>query len=205
VRVKGTITSWHDDKGYGFIKPIDGSADVFVHITAFRNLSRRPATGTIVSYALTRDKQGRPRATSATLAGDRLPVRKRQETSRLPIALALGFLAFAGGAVFATGLPWIVSAAYLAASTASYLVYWLDKAAARADGRRIPESTLHLLALVGGWPGALLAQQQYRHKTRKPEFRIVFWFTVLGNIAAFVYLMTPTGGTALSEFIASFD
>jgi len=204
VRVKGRIRSWHDDKGYGFIEPIDRSADVFVHVTAFRNPSRRPAIGTIVSYALTKDRQGRPRATDATLAGDRLPVRKRQESSRLPRALAFGFLAFTGGAVLATELPWIVPAAYLAASTASYLFYWLDKAAARAGGRRVPESTLHLLAIVGGWPGALVAQQQHRHKTRKREFRIVFWFTVLGNIALLLYLMTPDGSAPLREFTSSF-
>ena len=202
MRVKGRIMSWHDDKGFGFTQPIDGSADVFVHIKAFRNLSRRPTNGTIVSYALTTDEQGRPRAVDATLAGDRLPVRRRRETSRLPVMLAFGFLAFMGGAAL-TGLTWTIPAAYLIASIATYLVYWLDKSAARADRRRVPESTLHLLALVGGWPGALVAQQQYRHKTRKREFRVIFWITVLANVAGFVYLITADGTAALGEFTMS--
>jgi len=202
VRVKGRITSWHDDKGFGFIEPLDGSADVFVHITAFRNLSRRPTSGTIVSYALTADEKGRPRAVDATLAGDRLPVRKRQRTSRPLIVFALGFLTLISGSAL-TGLTWTIPAAYFMASTATYLVYWLDKAAARAGRHRIPESTLHLLALVGGWPGALVAQQQYRHKTRKPEFRIIFWLTVLANVAGLVYLISAEGTAVLGEFTMS--
>lgn len=47
----------------------------------------------------------------------------------------------------------------------------------------------HLLALIGGWPGALLAQRLYHHKTKKPSFRFVFWLTVLGNCAALLWLV----------------
>lgn len=47
---------------------------------------------------------------------------------------------------------------------------------------------LHLLALIGGWPGALIAQRVFRHKSRKPSFRIVFLFTVVVNCAALLWL-----------------
>ncbi|MNG38217.1 hypothetical protein D3C84_1258340 [compost metagenome] len=47
----------------------------------------------------------------------------------------------------------------------------------------MPERTLHLLALLGGWPGALLAQRRLRHKTAKPRFLLVFWLTTLGHVA----------------------
>ena len=68
----------------------------------------------------------------------------------------------------------------------TFIVYALDKSAAKAGRWRVAEKTLHLLALAGGWPGALLAQQLLRHKTSKPGFIAMFWFTVLVNVAAFV-------------------
>lgn len=62
----------------------------------------------------------------------------------------------------------------------AFLAYWIDKRrAARASDRRIPESTLHVLGLMGGWPGAVIAQERFRHKTQKTSFRIMFWVTVL--------------------------
>lgn len=63
-------------------------------------------------------------------------------------------------------------------------MYGLDKAAAGRDARRTPENSLHLADLLGGWPGALIAQQQFRHKTIKQPFRSIFWFTVIANAAA---------------------
>jgi len=68
--------------------------------------------------------------------------------------------------------------AYLVASVVTFAVYARDKQAAMRGARRTPERTLHWLALVGGWPGALLAQRLLRHKTRKPFFRTMLWLTV---------------------------
>lgn len=70
------------------------------------------------------------------------------------------------------------------ASTAAYVAYALDKRRAGTDARRVPERTLHLLGLAGGWPGALLAQRQFRHKTQKARFRVVYWLTVVLHCAA---------------------
>jgi len=77
------------------------------------------------------------------------------------------------------------AAVYLVVSAATFLAYAADKSAARRHARRTPESTLHLLALAGGWPGALVAQQLLRHKTAKLRFRIMFWATVLLNALGF--------------------
>ena len=70
------------------------------------------------------------------------------------------------------------AAAYLGlvavTSLASFAAYGLDKRRAAVGGRRVPERTLHLLASLGGWPGAILAQRQFRHKTRKVSFQIAF-------------------------------
>lgn len=78
--------------------------------------------------------------------------------------------------------------AYATVSAVTFVAYVADKRAARRGGRRTPETRLHLLSLAGGWPGALLAQQVARHKTAKASFRLVFWWTVVLNIAAFVAL-----------------
>lgn len=68
-------------------------------------------------------------------------------------------------------------------SAISFAAYGLDKRRAVNGGRRVPERTLHLLAFLGGWPGALGAQRQFRHKTRKLSFLIVFWCVIALHIA----------------------
>ena len=45
-----------------------------------------------------------------------------------------------------------------------------------------------LLGLLCGWPGALLAQQWLRHKTAKRSFQLVFWITVVVNMAGFAWM-----------------
>ncbi|NBB60600.1 DUF1294 domain-containing protein [Pseudomonas sp. ODNR1LW] len=77
------------------------------------------------------------------------------------------------------GVSLIPLAAYGIVSALAFLLYWRDKHKARADQWRIPENVLHALELAGGWPGALLAQQVFRHKTRKLSFQLVFWIIVL--------------------------
>ena len=71
----------------------------------------------------------------------------------------------------------------LVTSVACFAAYGWDKRRARNGGRRVPEKTLHLIALFGGWPGALSAQRHFRHKTQKLEFRLMFWIVVLLHIA----------------------
>lgn len=89
------------------------------------------------------------------------------------------------------GQSWLLAlpAVYLAASMLAFLAYALDKSAARNRRWRIPERHLHLLSLLGGWPGAWAAQQLLRHKTSKRAFQRVFWTTVLVNCAALSYLL----------------
>jgi uncharacterized membrane protein YsdA (DUF1294 family) len=60
-------------------------------------------------------------------------------------------------------------------SVTTFLVYGWDKRQAKTNGRRVPEKRLHLLAVLGGWPGALMGQSYFRHKTQKLEFKIVTW------------------------------
>jgi len=47
---------------------------------------------------------------------------------------------------------------------------------------------LHFMAVIGGWPGALVAQEVFRHKSRKLSFRLVLWTTVALNCGALAWL-----------------
>jgi len=80
-------------------------------------------------------------------------------------------------------LRWVVALAYPVASLLTYLFYWLDKRSALRGEWRTPEAQLHLFELMGGWPGALIAQQAFRHKTRKVSFQVVFWIIVVAHLA----------------------
>lgn len=84
-----------------------------------------------------------------------------------------------------------IAATYAAVSLLTFTMYAIDKSAARTGRWRTPEATLHLLALAGGWPGALLAQQWLRHKSAKQSFRAVFWVTVVLNVVGLVLLCSP--------------
>lgn len=75
----------------------------------------------------------------------------------------------------------------LAINAATVLAFWLDKHYARQSLRRIPESGLHALALIGGTPGAFYAMRKFRHKTRKRSFRARFWLVVAVQICAGLY------------------
>ena len=84
----------------------------------------------------------------------------------------------------------------LVLSIVSFVIYGLDKERAIKGDRRVPEGTLQLLAFLGGWPGAFLGQRQFRHKTKKTTFLIVFWFLVVVHVAivgsaAYVIFISP--------------
>jgi uncharacterized membrane protein YsdA (DUF1294 family) len=76
----------------------------------------------------------------------------------------------------------------LLANALTLVVYGVDKLAARKAWRRVPESTLLIFGFVGGWPGAILGQQLFRHKTQKQPFKTWFIISVIVNIAVLVAL-----------------
>ncbi len=80
----------------------------------------------------------------------------------------------------AIAIYWIL---VLAMSVICFAAYGLDKRRAVQGGCRVPELSLQILALLGGWPGGWLAQRQFRHKTKKPAFLIAFWCVVVLHVA----------------------
>lgn len=121
------------------------------------------------------------------------------------ILIAIAFLSIVGLAALTAHLPQVVFAFYVGASLLTFIFYAADKWAALTDRWRVQESTLHMLSLVGGWPGALIAQQVLRHKTRKQPFRRIFFLLSALNLGGFIYLFTPQGSALLLSLATGFS
>jgi uncharacterized membrane protein YsdA (DUF1294 family)/cold shock CspA family protein len=201
MRSKGKITAWNDGRGFGFLIPNTGGKRVFIHINAFNPRNRRPEIGEIVIYTLSTDKQGRPCATQATLTGGSSKRGKRSRSGVFPILFAVIFLAAVGLSAATARIPLPIFALYIAVSIFTFILYALDKSAAKSGAWRTKERTLHFLSLAGGWPGALIAQQRLRHKSSKQSFQFTFWLTVLLNSALFIWIHTSPGSIVLKSFI----
>ena len=105
----------------------------------------------------------------------------------MSVLIAILFLAAMCALALQALLPPIAAIVYLAASVAAVIAYAIAKSAATRGQWRTSEATLHLIALLGGWPGALIAQQLLHHKSRKPSFQFVFWATVVANCGALAW------------------
>lgn len=179
---QGTLTEWNDERGFGFIAPAGGGSRVFVHISAFAQRRRRPAVNDRVRYEVMRDERRRLCAAKVRYL-DRANRRRGISGFFFALAVCAIFFALLVDFVYGGVAQPIVLEAYVAVSVLTLLTYGYDKYRAQRGGRRTPESTLHLLALAGGWPGALLAQRLFRHKTKKRPFQWVFLGTVVFNLA----------------------
>ncbi|MFA0568056.1 DUF1294 domain-containing protein [Vibrio gallaecicus] len=93
--------------------------------------------------------------------------------------------------------------AYIVMSILTFALYAKDKRAAIKGQWRTKESTLHLFSLLGGWPGALLAQAKLRHKTQKQPFKAILWMSIIGNISAFLWALTAQGQAVLQPILAN--
>lgn len=221
---RGTLKSWNDQKGFGFIRPQQGGEDVFAHISAVHG-DRRPLVGDRVLYVSGRDPQGRLRAEhlrlDAPLTLDQPAIRQRPGSQRkpaeqqarprataraagkparqlvagniqqLPLKLVLfGLLCLLplAGSLLRLGAV-LPLAIYAVASLLTFVLYWRDKHSALKDRWRTPETTLHFFELAGGWPGALVAQQVFRHKTRKLSYQLAFWLIVVLHQAFWIDLL----------------
>jgi len=193
MRYQGRLQDWNDEKGYGFVIPNGGGDRAFVHIKAFEQRAQRPSDGQLISYQLRKDERGRFNAIAIrqTAGANNAPIPQKRVafTARLPHVL-LG-----AGALLCIAVLWAMryipdwSLPVIGSMSAVTLGFYLhDKGAAARGQQRTPENTLHILALLGGWPGALIGQGLFRHKTSKRSFQAVFWLTVMLNLATLFFL-----------------
>lgn len=82
-------------------------------------------------------------------------------------------------------------AVYVVVSVVTFILYAIDKRRAIDSRRRIRESTLHLAELLGGFPGAFVAQRTLRHKNRKLSYQGTFWLIVVVHLAAWAAYLRP--------------
>lgn len=213
MKRQGTLVRWEKDRGFGFIRSPDVSADVFVHLRDFADRGTAPQVGMKLTFEEIHVGGKGPRAVAVQAEGavqQRPQERQRQPTrpagsartrnvratsrhgdaapsssSSLPMALLLaGYAALLGYGVWTARIPPIALGVLLLLSLLTFFIYGFDKNAAETGRWRTAENTLHLLSLVGGWPGAWVAQRLFRHKVRKTSFMAGYWATVLAHLAA---------------------
>jgi uncharacterized membrane protein YsdA (DUF1294 family)/cold shock CspA family protein len=204
VRHKGKITTWNSERGFGFVTPAGGGERVFVHITAIADRTRPPAEGDRVTYDLTVDERKRPRAARVRKSA---PIRPSSQTasastsSTVPLIIISLFVLIVVAGTLAGRLPPVIIVIYGVVSIITFLLYWLDKSAARRGAWRTQESSLLFIGLVGGWPGAVVAQRILRHKTRKESFQLAFWGTAVMNSIALGWLLTDSGSSFAKQLL----
>lgn len=198
--MRGTIRRWDAGKGFGFIQA-EHSSNVFFHIRDYRG-DTPPSEGMEVEYEEIQVGGKGPRAMqvrplSAKAANSPRPARPANGPRHRPshpqdsgpagaglaMVLMLAWIALLAWGAWTKRLPLGLLGMLVLLNGVTFFAYALDKSAAQRGAWRTPEQTLHLLALLGGWPAAWWAQQWLRHKSRKPSFRTAYWGTVLLNSA----------------------
>ncbi|MFB1000387.1 MAG: DUF1294 domain-containing protein [Colwellia sp.] len=106
--------------------------------------------------------------------------------------IAILFLLVITFLFFNKGLHRLILISYFTLSILTFVLYGVDKRNAIKGLWRISEKTLQISALLGGWPGALFAQQAFRHKTQKRSFKFVLWLGILTNTGIFGYFIYST-------------
>lgn len=204
MQYQGRITNWKDDRGFGFITPRGGGAQVFVHINSFTNRSQRPNGNELVIYKIKIDEQGRPQAQEVQFVIDRASKQSVNIAQLLGSSLiSATFIVTVAILTVAGMLPNAVLILYLLASAATFLAYLWDKVSAQSNAWRTPEDTLHFLGLVGGWPGALVARHVFRHKSNKQSFIAKFWAIVALNCVALAWMLSPPGQRFLVSLLGT--
>jgi uncharacterized membrane protein YsdA (DUF1294 family)/cold shock CspA family protein len=219
MKKQGKVVRWDSVRAFGFIRSPETPADIFFHIKDFRGAAV-PQEGMPVTFeeihvggkgpramsvraplslpdapvgrATTRTAKPPPQARSrAADARNRTSSRTAPTRPAAPaLLLMLGWAVLLGWESRAGRLPVMALPIVLLLNLGTFFMYWVDKHAAQTGRWRTPENTLHLLGLLGGWPGAWWAQSLLRHKSSKASFLAAYWSTVALHclvLAGFVF------------------
>lgn len=196
MRHQGVLKSWQPDKGFGFIASAQKHATVFVHIRDIENRPKNLRVGVELTYQLGKDQKGRDCAIAVKLAH---PVEGGKQFNFRASVVLLFAGALAVLLILGLCTPYLL-VWYVLIGLMTYWQFCQDKRAAQNDRWRTPENTLQFMSLIGGWPGALLAQQRIRHKSRKLSFNVMLWLGIMAHLAGLVWLLMPSGQHWLRQF-----
>ena len=197
----GTISDWREEKGYGFITPTSGGKAIFAHIKDYSRSHRRPFKGLEVIYRTATDERGRKCAIAVCPLCEPKNNDREIRQKIYSVAVSFSFSVVLSFLYYRDYIPVVVVALYAFMSIFAYLTYAADKRAAELHTWRTSEATLHLIELLGGWPGAALAQSWLRHKSKKWSFRIVYMIVVIMNCSGLYWLVTPQGSAWMEMWL----
>lgn len=172
-RQEGVVTEWAPRSSFGYAQ--SGGERAFLYIGNFIKRAKWPEKDDRVSFEWGKDPQGRPCAVEIVLLS-RGSVLSWAHFVVLAALLVLPGLAVPKIAGWLS--PWWIGLCVVITSGLATLNLWLDKRYAITARFRIPEATLHLFELMGGWPGSYLAQRFLRHKISKKSYQVIFWLIV---------------------------
>ena len=182
-----------------------GGKAIFTHINDYSRKHKPPMKGLEVNYIISTDPKGR------TCAVEVRPVIGHKNNGRelkqkvFSIVLLITFAFILLLLLKSNLIPLAIIGIYTVISIMTFAMYAKDKNAAEWGTWRTQESTLHLLALLGGWPGAAVAQSFLRHKSKKLSFRLTYWIMVIINLVALGWLVTPEGSSLLKSVLESIN
>lgn len=194
-QTEGRLIEWDDARKFGFIHDSKG-ASVFAHIQDFPKHAT-PKVGDRLRFKLRQTPKG---LRAVEIQGSKIKspsVHSRWKNSAFFVALAIVVLGnirwvwvqgALDGTVFGAYqgiyqqyqplLIFLLPAFYGVMSLLTFVLYGIDKRRAIKQAWRIPEATLHLCELLGGWIGGFYGQKIWHHKTTKATYQYIFWLIV---------------------------